>query len=55
MFAAASCDYVFDVVDTSLCKVRFDTAFGGSSASMTTKGSTTEMGTWMTFIRLGDT
>jgi hypothetical protein len=48
-------DYIVDVTDTTQCKVSFGVTFSGSASSVTTRGSSTENQTWMTFIRLAST
>jgi len=48
-------DYIFDVTDTTQCKVGFGVSFSGSASSVTTQGNSSENQTWMTFLRLADT
>jgi len=48
-------DYIVDVTDTTQCKVGFGITVGGTPSSVTTRGSSSENQTWMTFLRLADT
>ena len=50
---SCSTSYIFDVTDTTQCKVYFRSL--PSDAAATTKGDTDKNETYMTFIRLADT
>ena len=50
---SAFTSYIFDVTDTSNCKVRFDTSVNDTAT--TTLGSTDYLRTGMTFMKLADT
>ena len=52
-YASASGDFIFDVTNTSTHKVRLDTAIQNNG--ITVQGSSIDLRTGMTFIRLGDT
>ena len=52
-YASASGDFIFDVTNTSTHKVRLDTAIQNNGT--TVQGSSIDLRTGMTFIRLGDT
>ena len=49
----ASCNFIFDVTDTSTHKVRF--SFGADNSSTGFEGTTANNNNSVTFIRLGDT
>ena len=51
--ASAVTSYLFDVTDTSLCKVKF--AYESQSTSVNVGASSSKNNTYFTFIRLGDT
>ena len=52
--ANMSCDFIFDVTNTTNCKVKF--AFENvSNSSVILEGGSSNNSTWFTFIRLGDT
>ena len=52
-YASASGDFIFDVTNTSTHKVRLDTVMQNNGT--TVQGSSIDLRTGMTFIRLGDT
>ena len=52
-YTVAPVDYIFDVTNTTNCKVRFDVWAG--DGSLITRGDTNKNETWVNFIRLGDT
>ena len=52
-YASASGDFIFDVTDTSTHKVRLDTVMQNNGTNV--QGSSIDLRTGMTFIRLGDT
>jgi hypothetical protein len=51
-YSVSTCTFLFDVTDTTQCKVRFDIDSSGSS---TTEGTASYVATGMSFLRLGDT
>ena len=53
-YSTTSTHYIFDVTDTSLCKVRFDVSTSNTSRNIT-EGDTTRFFTGLLFQRLGDT
>ena len=50
---SAASSYIFDVADTSQCKVKFRIVV--TDTAVTTKGDTNKNETYMTFLRLADT
>tara|TARA_R100001244_G_scaffold91579_1_gene69320 strand:+ start:41 stop:754 length:714 start_codon:yes stop_codon:yes gene_type:complete len=52
-YATTSCNFIFDVTNTTTHKCRFYA--GTANQSTTTGGSTSSNSTYFTFIRLGDT
>ena len=50
---SAASSYIFDVADTSQCKVKFRIVV--TDTAVTTKGDTNKTETYMTFLRLADT